>query len=281
MRTLLAALVILTACASKPLPASLDVDLGKIKIDHVYVKISSQDYRAIERSDFFTSSKLYFTELNKTVSRWSGHYISGREGYLELFDRDAMAKLAQIGEQGFGLISETSGEIEKIHAMFPPSEGSPFQEQKFELSQSPSSRNTYSWSAQSAIWVAEIDPTFAGVQSAVDRAQWMTYFRNKKNAKALPAAGEILEVHSTLRPGQLAFFTQVLEHLGFTKVDGSKFVKGPQSITFTTGDEERITRVKFSLAAPYSGPKSAVFGDVRVDVAADGITWSFTKPQAN
>ncbi|HVJ65507.1 MAG TPA: DUF5829 family protein [Bdellovibrionota bacterium] len=280
MRTLLASFVILTACASKPLPALPAVDLGKIKIDHVYVKISSQDYRAIEKSDFFAGSKLYFTELNKTVSRWSGHYISGREGYLELFDRDAMAKLSQIGEQGFGLISETTGEIEKIHALFPPSEGSPFQEQKFELSKSPSSRNTYSWSAQSAIWVAEVDPTFAGVKGAVDRTRWMTYFRNKKSDKSVPLAGEILEVHSTLRPAQLAFFAQVLERLGFVKAEGSKFVKGAQSITFTQGDEERITRVRFSLAAPYTGKRRAeTFGNVHVEVTPEGITWTFAKPK--
>lgn len=265
-------MVLFASCVSGTKPKDI-AGFPAVKLEHVYVKISDSDYQAIQRSSVLKKNDLFFSEMNKNVGQWTGHYIQGTQGYIEFFNRETLPKSSHIGELGLGFLAEDKGIVDQIHSMFPASAPGKFEERKFDFSETKAYRTSYSWTGPTALWIAEAKSSFVGRDGAISRSDLMAYFRNKAKVSTVPAANEIISLTVALNRDKFTFYSKTLAALGFIESSESTFRKDQQSIRLVEGDTEGIKEVVFSIDTDKEFTER--FGSVALVVKEKRATWSF------
>lgn len=224
--------------------------LPNVYIDHVYVKVDKKSYAALRRQTWLQKWGLAFTEFDKKVSTWQGHYIQGSQSYLEILSHHKTKGNDTVRAQsGIGFYTEDPGTLQSIYQhLLAATEPLSFRIYDLNFGQvAIATQSTF------AAWVVEPNMHFLK-GDGISRRHWSEHFRAQAGQKRLPQIKSISEVHVELNDDEAIFLDHTLKQLNYQQQnDGNILIyKGPETYVYIyrKSPARGVFKVLFELDHP-------------------------------
>jgi len=299
-------MTILRRLPAAALPILLAVALSQdgpmtVYLNHFYVTLDRETYRAIQSSGFLTTEFAPFEQrtTQRQDTTYTGAYFYGRNTYFEFFQEGEEGRATGASAVAFGI--ETAGGAARVADAWKKSSGSSFtmvitrktetaEPQWFHMATpalSPRAGAFRTWVMEYhaeflAKWYPALPPAARSIRrgDVLDRYVAKIGMQERRDRFLMK---EVTEIEAALPPEDLAGFRGQVEALGYRiRQDGETTVcSGPDVRLLlrpqSPGETSGIRRIALSLQRPHTGPKEYRFGArSRLEFGAgSGATWWF------
>lgn len=236
---------------------------AQISLNHVYVVVDSNQFDAIENSNFI-SERFCTTRKGSAKDQkgktWSGLYLFGQRTYLELFD--GAQNKDPIGTVGIALSVERIGALDSIHEIL--KNESVDVKYEFRYRQTPSGLIPWFKSltllhdslavTPIKIWIMEYDSSYmARVPQVRDKSNISRQAYNKRLYDSTRYLQELNELQCYLSKDNLKKIQNILIRIGIKMQNGS-FLFGDPEFYLTTHSSPEKLLLKFKTKANTDWP---------------------------